>query len=85
VGVEASIAGKFVTQVRGSILDHLSPYVAMGLANRELTLEQLPAAYAAPVVARPAEDAARSAFAASDATDRVVQVLLAVQGGGHAH
>lgn len=85
VGVEASIAGKFVTQVRGSILDHLSPYLAMGLAHRELTLKQLPAAYAAPVVAHPADDRATSAFAASDATDRVVQVLLSIQGRGRAH
>jgi hypothetical protein len=85
VGVEASIAGKFVTQVRGSILDHLSPYLAMGLADRELTLEQLPAAYAAPVVARPTDDRATSAFAASDATDRVVQILLCVQGRGREH
>lgn len=85
VGVEASIAGKFVTQVRGSILDHLSPYLQMGLADRELTLEQLPAAYAAPVVARAADDPRRNSFAATDATDRVLQVLLSVQGRGREH
>lgn len=80
VGVEASLAGKFVTQVRGSILDHLSPYVAMGLADRELALGQLRAAYAAPLVLRRPKDPGRTAFAAGGATDRVVQVLLSVQG-----
>ena len=82
VGVEAAIAGKLVTQVRGSILDHLSPYVALGLADRELTLAQLADAYAGPGLARTAGTAARAAFAAGAATDRVVQVLQSVQGRG---
>lgn len=41
VGVEANIAGRAVTQVRGSILDHLSPYVEMGIAQRELSVDSL--------------------------------------------
>ena len=41
VGVEAHLAGKVVTQVRGSILDHLSPYYSLGLADRELSIDQL--------------------------------------------
>ena len=38
VGVEARMAGRAVSQVRGSILDPLSPYLAMGIADREVTL-----------------------------------------------
>jgi hypothetical protein len=80
VGVEASLAGKSVTQVRGSILDHLSPYLAMGLADRELTLDQLPQAYAQAASGRtfsprPADSDAPT----SNATDRVVQVLQSIQ------
>jgi hypothetical protein len=81
VGVEASLAGKSVTQVRGSILDHLSPYLAMRLADRELTLDQLPGAYAqtAPgsriAPSRPAESDAPTC----NATGLVVQVLQSVQ------
>ncbi len=41
VGVEASLAGREVTQVRGSILDGLSPYLAMGIAQRELSLDDI--------------------------------------------
>ena len=61
VGVEASLAGKSVTQVRGSILDHLSPYVAMGVADRELTVAELSATYrhAAPAL-EPGAQAASS-------------------------
>ena len=82
VGVEASIAGKFVTQVRGSILDHLSPYVAMGLADRELTIDQVAGTYASHRVATPPGHPGRAAFATSAATDRVVQVLISVQEHG---
>lgn len=35
-GVEAHLAGRKVTQVRGSILDGLSPYLSMDIAQREL-------------------------------------------------
>jgi hypothetical protein len=66
--------------VRGSILDHLSPYLAMGLADRELTLDQLPQAYAQAASGRtfsprPADSDAPT----SNATDRVVQVLQSIQ------
>ena len=80
VGVEAHLAGKPVTQVRGSILDHLSPYFAMGVAGRELTLGQLGPAYAAPAGA-PSEVPASTACSQGDAAERVVQVLLSVVGG----
>lgn len=84
VGVEASIAGKFVTQVKGSILDHLSPYVAMGLADREITLDQVAEAYASRAMVPPVQpgDPGRASFATSAATDRVVQVLISVQEHG---
>jgi hypothetical protein len=79
VGVEASLAGKPVTQVRGSILDHLSPYLAMGVAGRELTLDQLGDAYA-PEAERMRRTAATGASSgAGHATESVVQVLLALQ------
>lgn len=80
VGVEAALAGKAVTQVRGSILDHLSPYLAMGIADRELKLEEIGRAYAiataAPIVR---SGSANPAAGTINATDRVVQVLQAVQ------
>lgn len=76
VGVEANLAGKYVTQVRGSIFDDLSPYFAMGIAQRELTLERLAAGY------EPAPDTAMVLRrpAGAMATDRVVAALQAVQG-----
>jgi hypothetical protein len=81
VGVEASLAGKPVTQVRGSILDYLSPYLAMGLASRELTLDQLPQAYRGPAGARALQPMPRAEVADGDvrATDRVVRVLQSIQ------
>ena len=85
VGVEANIAGKMVTQVRGSILDHLSPYLALGVADRELTLGEVAQAYAVPVtLARPAKAAAGPDFATQGATQRVVQVLQSIDGRGRA-
>lgn len=42
VGVEAHLACKPVTQFRGSILDSLSPYLEMGIAQREARLEDIP-------------------------------------------
>lgn len=80
VGVEASLAGKWVTQVRGSILDHLSPYLAMGIADRELTLDQLPRAYsgAAHRDSRAAKAPASSAMT-PNATEQVIQVLRSIQ------
>jgi hypothetical protein len=77
VGVEANMAGKYVTQVRGSIFDHLSPYHAMGIAQRELTLDQLASGYEVP------GDMAvvRAQQRGGTATDRVVEVLKSVQAG----
>ncbi|MCI4440796.1 UDP-glycosyltransferase [Tibeticola sp.] len=45
VGVEAALCGRPVTQIHGSILDELSPYVEMGLAQRALGLEALAGAW----------------------------------------
>ena len=86
VGVEAGLAGKPVTQVRGSILDHLSPYLAMGLAARELTLGQVAETYRQRVP-RPnrIHPPAGSSCPTTSATDRVVQVLQSVQGRGNGH
>jgi hypothetical protein len=79
VGVEASLAGKSVTQVRGSILDHLSPYVAMGVADREVTVAELSGTYsnAAPPWRQRSVNRA-SVEPGSSATERVVQVLQSV-------
>ncbi|MGZ5194874.1 MAG: hypothetical protein ACXWJM_06505 [Ramlibacter sp.] len=80
VGVEASLAGKQVTQVRGSILDHLSPYLAMGVAQRELAVDQVAAVYgsAAPQPASRQAHAPVSAASAS-AADCVARVLQSLQ------
>jgi hypothetical protein len=80
VGVEASLAGRPVTQVRGSILDHLSPYVAMGVAARELTVGELAHAYgpATPLLDAPG---ATPFVDGGSAVDRVVKVLQSVAGG----
>jgi hypothetical protein len=79
VGVEASLAGKSVTQVRGSILDHLSPYVAMGVADRELMVAELSPTYrhAAPPWSQGPKHTGPVA-PGSNATERVVQVLQSV-------
>ncbi len=63
VGVEAHLAGRNVTQVRGSILDSLSPYLTMGIAQRELQLSEIGSrlaqtAPAAVPAARPAQEPA---------------------------
>lgn len=79
VGVEAALAGKYVTQVRGSILSHLSPYLSMGIADRELGLEQLPSAYREASARKAGPHARMPDPAPGDATQRVVDVLLAVQ------
>lgn len=79
VGVEAALAGKSVTQLRGSILDHLSPYVSMGIAQRELWLADIPRA----LQVRPAAVAAPLAPGA--ATQRVVDVLCQVQETARGH
>lgn len=74
VGVEAQLAGKAVTQVRGSILDHLSPYVALQIAHRELQLDQLVSAWDHPTkLHNPV-----APVAGGGAAERVVEVLQAV-------
>ena len=51
VGVEANLAGRKVTQVRGSILDDLSPYLSMNIAQRELAHDEIVARLSQPVPA----------------------------------
>lgn len=80
VGVEANLAGKPVTQVRGSILDHLSPYLAMGVASRELTLDQLGAAYGSGATRVRRAAATGVSTQVGGAAERVVQVLSSLQG-----
>ncbi len=77
VGVEANLAGREVTQVRGSILDGLSPYLAMGIAQRELTLDDI-----AGQLAKPATPPARAADAAPG--QAAARVLAVAQGVAHA-
>ena len=80
VGVEAGLAGKSVTQVRGSILDHLSPYVQMGVADHELVVDQLRQAYAGITGRSNLPGDRRDALApAQSATERVVRVIRSVQ------
>jgi hypothetical protein len=77
VGVEANLAGRAVTQVRGSILDGLSPYLAMGIAQRELTLDDI-----ALRLAQPMASAARATDAAPG--QAAARVLAVAQGLAHA-
>jgi hypothetical protein len=84
VGVEANLAGKRVTQVRGSILDHLSPYLEMGIAQRELRLGEIAEAFSESAV----KSAATSTSAAppqlgGSATQRVVDVLQQISESAH--
>jgi hypothetical protein len=80
VGVEADLAGKSVTQVRGSILDHLSPYLAMGIADRELRLQSLGQSFREGGARTTSASAAIAAVAAPvQAAQRVVDVLRRVQ------
>jgi hypothetical protein len=72
VGVEAHLAGKVVTQVRGSILDHLSPFRSLGLADRELRIDQLSVLSSAPAEQK------RLALEYGSAAERVVDVLQTV-------
>ena len=77
VGVEANLAGREVTQVRGSILDGLSPYLAMGIAQRELTLDGIASQLAQAVATH-----ARAADAAPG--QAAARVLAVAQGVAHA-
>jgi hypothetical protein len=64
-----------VTQARGSIFDHLSPYLAMGIAQRELTLDQLAGGYEPPGDI----GVKRAQQRGGTATDRVVEVLKSMR------
>ncbi len=80
VGVEANMAGKAVTQVRGSILDHLSPYLELGIAQRQVELADVASAYAAGAPVLHPTRARRANAALADATSRVVEVLTSLVG-----
>lgn len=73
VGVEAAMAGQRVTQIRGSVLDALSPFERMGIAQRALPLDALDTAW--PAHARPqAANLATATDAPASATDAVLAV-----------
>lgn len=80
VGVEANLAGRNVTQVRGSILDSLSPYLAMGIAQRELQLAEIATRLSQPVPT--ATSAAR--HAPGQAVSRVLAVARGLSRAGSA-
>lgn len=83
VGVEANIAGKAVTQVRGSILDHLSPYLALGIAGRELRVDDIAGAYGPQAPLFRSGDKGESP-PIPEATGRVVDVLRSLAQASHA-
>lgn len=85
VGVEASLAGKPVLQIRGSILDHLAPYLEMGIAYKALPHTQIAAEYVRPLQSRldeqrawRAQSATRFGAGQGDAAGRVAEVLREV-------
>lgn len=80
VGVEANLAGRDVTQVRGSILDGLSPYLSMGIAQRELPLHEI--ATHLPQPARVADHVAGEA--PTQAAARVLTVARGLTTAGSA-
>ncbi len=85
VGVEARIAGRRVSQVRGSILDGLSPYLSMGIADRELSLDHLACLQPQPrPLSTPAPTAGSGtvAGAGAAAADRVLQVAQGLAEAG---
>lgn len=73
VGVEAAMAGQRVTQIRGSVLDALSPFERMGIAQRALPLDALDTAWPADARPRAAKRATATDEPAS-ATDAVLAV-----------
>ncbi|HKB55818.1 MAG TPA: hypothetical protein VKD22_17615 [Ramlibacter sp.] len=81
VGLEASIAGRYVTRVRGSIVDRFSPFAELRIADRELTVRELPAAYGSVMAGALAPARDRAGAPGGDATERVVAVLQSVQDG----
>ena len=84
VGVEARIAGKRVTQVCGSILDHLSPLAALGFADRAIGIGEIASAYGGG--AKLLDPAAHVVSTAEpgNAADRVVAVLRRLREVHHA-
>jgi hypothetical protein len=80
VGVEARIAGRWVTRVHGSIFDRFSPFTHLRLADRDLAVEDL-----APEYATLGHRGCAGSGAAGErgrpelATDRVLAVLRSVQ------
>lgn len=83
VGLEASIAGRYVTRVRGSIFDRFSPFAELAIADRELAVDDLPAAYASLVPGALVATQDRNAASSGNATERVVAVLQSLVEGRH--
>jgi hypothetical protein len=78
VGIEAALAGKPVTQVRGSILDalHAELFNVIGLKARQLTLAEIPAAYQIGAAGHHVQPAFATALQPSaNATEHVLRVL----------
>lgn len=84
VGLEASIAGRSVTRVRGSIFDAFSPFAELPIADRELTVDEVPAAYAAAAPGDAVGAKASGAGRVPSATERVLAVLQSIDRGRHA-
>lgn len=82
VGLEASLAGRAVTQVRGSILDSLSPYLSMGVADREVAVDRVAEVFGQ---GRPQTPSTRAGMGVrtGESTDRLLSVLSQVQGAMH--
>ncbi len=75
VAVEASLLGKPVIRVWGSLFDAASPFEALGFASASVHMPQLQAALQG-LLAQPARPAAQ--FVAPHATQKVVDVLASV-------
>ena len=84
VGVEAALAGRPVTQVRGSILDGLSPFDRMGVATRTVGWDELGSAWSGPLMGLSKEQNLPSDLALS-ATDAVLDVARRLQLGGRVY
>jgi len=77
VGIEARLAGKHVIQVLGSLYSIDTPYLAYGIADQAVTLDDLPAAIsrAQALVQQPGAELVQQA---GTATQRVVAELMEV-------
>ena len=78
VGVEGQMAGKPVTQVDGSILSHLSPFEALGFAQRTVRVDDVAQVYASSSFQ--ALTVSATAHATGQAADRVLDVLRQTAG-----